>query len=175
LATGLVSWSGCHIEYDEGRDCRPGGEGCLSGVPTHGEATLQARTTYEDYEAATLSFTWATVADDERVLNDWDLLYGNDRHEDRDLFHVNMVTDDRSCIVDLGPVSFADVPETVDATECALPDGVEVALGHAYLVHTRDSNTQQWAVFRVVAHQVNQSVAVRWVRSPDPLRFVWPE
>ncbi|MGI5864598.1 MAG: hypothetical protein ACOX6T_21460 [Myxococcales bacterium] len=114
------------------------------------------------------------------MLNDWDLLFGNDQDPARDLFSVNLVTDDDSFIVDLGEKSFADVPEQVDPAlypvgEHGKHDDIPVAVGHLYVVRTIDSNTRQWAAFKVTAHELNEQVTISWVRSPEAERFVAPQ
>lgn len=167
-------------------DCWADGPCCEEGCPDkppsppwRGQATLLARSTHDDYEAATFSFEHATVIDSELVRNDWDLLFGNDRDPDRDEFRVNTVTDDRSFIVDLGAIDLDAVPETVDPDEHPVGtfgehDCVPVVCGHTYLVRTRDTETRQVAAFRVIAHHLNDSVTLRWVRSPLPDRYVLP-
>ena len=155
---------------------------CATGrcIPRCGTATLKARTTFDDYEAATISFRHATVAEDGQVNNDWDLLFGNDQDSDRDQFTVNMVTDDRSFIVDLGQLpSICDVPATVDLASfprgaCGAHDDIPVVLDHLYLIRNRDSDQSQYAVIQVLAHVRNRAVTIRWYRSPDSDRFVPP-
>jgi len=155
---------------------------CTSGscVPSCGQATLKARTTFDDYEAATISFKHATVVDNGQVNNDWDLLFGNDRDPARDLFTVNMVVDDRSFIVDLGPgVSICDVPSTLDPDPYptgmfGAHDNLDVHLGHLYLIRNVDSSTRQLALIEVVGHEINRTATIRWYRSPEPDRFVPP-
>lgn len=155
---------------------------CSSGhcVPRCGTATLKARTTFDDYEAATISFRYATVQEDGKVNNDWDLLFGNDKEDDRDLFAVNMVTDDRSFIVDLGPLSsICDVPASVQLDD--FPTGafgdhdyIPVALDHLYLIRNEDSDEKQYAVIQVLGHVKNRAVTIRWYRSATADRFTPP-
>ena len=63
---------------------------CQDGtcVPSCGVATLTARTTYDDYQAATFSFKHAAAVDDGRVNNDRDLLFGNDWDPGGDRFEL---------------------------------------------------------------------------------------
>lgn len=168
---------GCGNEDSEntGQAC---GERCTR-VPRGGRATLFARTTYDDYQAATMSFEHATSTDEGQVRNDWDLLFGNDRDPDSDLFSVNTVVDDRSFIVDFGAATFCDIPERVDPSgfEVGLygdHDDIPVVRGHVYLVRTRDSETDLYAAFLVIDHRLNEQVTVQWYRSPEPGRFVKP-
>ena len=127
---------------------------CATGrcIPRCGTATLKARTTFDDYEAATISFRHATVAEDGQVNNDWDLLFGNDQDSDRDQFTVNMVTDDRSFIVDLG-----QLPSICDVPGC----GMQVSPSSSSPPHRLESNkaTPTSEQVKVVFPGVIQSVA----------------
>ena len=139
-----------------------------------------ARTTFDDYEAATISFRYATVEEDGQVNNNWDLLFGNDQEPDRDLFTVNMVTDDRSFIVDLGELpSICDVPSEVDLRSQPTGvfgdhDDIPVVLDHMYLIQNRDSAGNQLALVQVLGHATNRAVTLRWYRSPSSDRFAPP-
>lgn len=148
-------------------------------VPERGTATLTARTTYDDYQSATLSIEHGVVSDDGRVRNDWDLLFGNDQEQGRDYFSVNMVTDDRSFIVNLGDLPMEQVPETIDPRDYPTGprgenDELVVRVGHVYIIRTMDSDTVQYAAVRVLAHELNHSVTVRWYRSAEAGRLVLP-
>ena len=117
-----------------------------------GEATLFARMLHRDYQKATFSFEFG-VRDDPAYqhANDWDLQYGNGGNH----FHVTMVSDDRSRIIDLGKMDW----EQLDTTRLArLPphpqprrEFVPTAEGHLYMVHTVDRNSDLYALFRVEA------------------------
>lgn len=179
LSLGLLP--GCHTaEAGENPDLRPrfcGDDPC--SVPLRGEATLTARTTFDDYQGATLSMEHGVVLDDGRVKNDWDLLFGNDQDPAADYFTVNMVTDDRSFLVDLGNVPLDQVPETIDPADYATGlrgehDDLPVHVGHVYVIRTVDSDTVQHAVVKVVSHSLNTSVLLRWYRSSEPSRLVLP-
>ncbi len=142
------------------------------------ENTLEARTFADDYGAATLSMRYAAVRDNEQVNNDWELLFGNDRFPEVDTLSVNTVTDDHSWIVDLGEIDLDQAPARVDFE--AFPTGywgkhddIAVEVGHVYYVRSRDSDMKQVSLVQVVAHDLNRSVTVRWVRSADPDQFVW--
>lgn len=157
---------------------------CLSEGPCMarcGVSTLEARTAFDNYEAATISFKYATVTEDGQVNNDWDLLFGNDQDPGRDLFSVNTVTDDRSFIVDLGDlVTICDLPEQIsDLGKYAVGDHGEhddlpVHLDHLYLIRNVDTSTRQYAAVQVLSHSLNSTVQIRWYRSPDPERFLPP-
>jgi len=176
----LVPLSAC----DNGSSCPECFEppDCTTGrcVPRCGTATLMARTTFDDYEAATISFRHATVEEDGQVNNNWDLLFGNDQDPDRDLFAVNMVTDDRSFIVDLGELaSICDAPSTVDLRSQPTGafgdhDDIPVTLDHMYLIRNSDSQGEQYALVQVLGHATNRAVTLRWYRSPTSDRFTPP-
>jgi hypothetical protein len=148
-----------------------------ASYPSAGTATLWARTTTNDYNRATLSLEFATTTDEPLTRNDWDLLFGNDRSDESDLFQVNMVTDDESAIYDLGEMDLAEVPETVDPEDHpvdldGLHDNVRVELGHVYLLETHDSNTDLWGIVRVDDQELNDEVTVTWCRSSASDAFV---
>ncbi|MEL6180437.1 MAG: hypothetical protein AAFS10_15870, partial [Myxococcota bacterium] len=137
--------------------------------------TLISRSWADDYEAATLSFEWATVREDGCVKNDWDVLF--DKSDSEDLFIVNTVADDASSIIDLGPGEVQDLPRELEREEYARGsygkfDFIGVKAGHLYLVHTRDSNTRQFVLFRVVEHELHRSVTLEWQHIPGESRPV---
>jgi len=117
-----------------------------------GEATLFSRMVHRDYEKATFSFEFG-VRDDPtcRHANDWDLQYGNGG----DHFHVTMVSDDRSRIVDLGKLDWGQLEATRLERLPPHPqprrEFVPTVSGHIYLVHTVDRNSDLYALFRVEA------------------------
>lgn len=179
LSLGLLP--GCHpAEAGDDPNLRPrfcGGDPCV--VPLRGTATLAARTTFDDYQGATLSIEHGVVLDDGRVKNDWDLLFGNDQDAGADYFTVNMVTDDRSFLVDLGNIPLDEVDETIDPADYAAGlrgehDELQVHVGHVYVLRTVDSDTVQYAAVKVLSHTLNASVTLRWYRSPEPNRLVLP-
>ncbi len=176
LALGLLP--GC-CTADDLRERPRSCEAQPCSVPERGTSTLTARTTYDDYQGATLSIEHGVVMDDGQVKNDWDLLFGNDREQARDYFTVNMATDDRSFIVDLGDISLEQVPETVNPADYALGlrgehDELTVHRGHVYVIRTVDTDTVQYAAVRVLAHELNRSVTLRWYRSSETARLVLP-
>lgn len=170
LLTLIVS--GCHHEEKCG-DCamypdEPYSE-CWEGqgsAPNMGSFTLYAREA-AGYEAATASFEYATTQDSDRVLNDWDLLFANDKEPGEDIFSVNMVTDDFSAIVDLGRISFCDV-KAIEDLHFGVDgdDDVPVVKDHLYLVYTEDTETEQFAAFTVIDYAPDEWVELRWYRSP---------
>jgi len=115
-----------------------------------GQATLFSRMVHRDYQKATFSFEFG-LRDDPTYLhrNDWDLQYGNGGEH----FHVAMVSDDRSRIVDLGQIDWGQLDTTRLAKLPAHPqprrEFVPTAPGHVYMVHTVDRNSDLYALFRV--------------------------
>lgn len=101
------------------------------------------------------------------TLNDWDILFGNDPN--RDTFDVTTAGSDRSRIQDLGALNWGDVFQipTLDPLPTDEPE-VNVVVGHMYVVHTIDSNSDLYALFRVEALEPGKSVTISWksVRSP---------
>ncbi|MBE7464583.1 MAG: hypothetical protein HS116_13990 [Planctomycetes bacterium] len=127
-------------------------------------ATLYARIKYGDYEKATISFEHG-VRDDYFGIakNDWDLEYGNGQNDE---LNVCTVTDDRSVLVDLGPREWSDVgplpmlpPGPVTTT---VGPNMAAQLGHLYLVHTIDSNTNLYVLFRVDELIPNDQIVISW-------------
>ncbi len=126
---------------------------------------LLARTKHQDYEKATFNFEHGVRDDPELTItrNDWDLLFGNDGEgAANDTFDVRMVRDDISLIADLGESTFADV-DPGKAAELRMLDRVVARVGHTYLVHTMDTETDRVAMFRVLAHRPRDSVRIEWV------------
>lgn len=125
--------------------------------------TLFSRATFKDYEKCTFSFEHGIRddADNKVTRNDWDLEYGNGG----DYFHVNMVRDDRSMIWNLGLHRWDDIgslklPFSEEYKEKKVKVGAHA--GHIYLVHTRDSDTDLRALFRVDRMEKGELVEISW-------------
>ena len=137
--------------------------------PQPGRITLLARAKYQDYEKATFSFEHG-VRDDpklELTRNDWDLLFGNGG----DALGVTMVTDDRSRIKDLGAMRWSDVKTIPELPAHPVPTrepDVPAVVGHMYLVHTRDSNSDFYTLFRVEELVHGDSCTITWKIVPNP-------
>jgi hypothetical protein len=137
-------------------------------------ATLVARRKidgYDNYDLAAFSFKYGGNGPITRGLtrNNWDILFGN--APDRDTFDVTMVTDDRSRIKDLGELSWYDT-FTVPSLD-AYPDptrepSVNAVAGHMYLVHSKDRDSDHYALFRVETLLPLQSVTISWKLIPKP-------
>ena len=102
-------------------------------------------------------------------LNNWDLLFGNSPLTDA--FDVTMVVDDRSRIKDLGKLNWGDqftVPRLPAYEEPEREPSLKAVEGHLYLVHTRDTHTNRYALFRVEKLDPGKSVEITWKVIPAP-------
>ncbi len=130
--------------------------------------TLLSRGKYKDYEKATFSFQHGLRDDPQNVTrNDWDLLFGNGG----DVFDVTMVTDDRSRIRDLGAIdmeSLETIPKLPAYEEPKREKSVPAVVGHVYMVHTKDSDSDLYALFRVEWLEPGDSCVIRWKVVPSP-------
>lgn len=175
LASCLVGCFG-YVEHDHER---PGGgyrsdEPSVQGIPCdhlRGEVTL---TDYDgdNYPSSSFNFEFGTQ-DPEITYNEYDLLYeGN-------TFYVNLVTDDRSYIVDLGDVPLVEVPETVDPSEYPLGmygehDHIDAVIDHTYFVRSVDGSGRHVAAFRVTGLEPGVRATISWLASTDPDRLRVP-
>jgi hypothetical protein len=102
--------------------------------------------------------------------NDWDVLFGN--RPDRDTFAVTMVTDDCSRIRDLGALNWSDAFQVPAIPAYPVPTNepdVAALVGHMYVVHTKDTNTDLYFLFRVEALEPLKSVTISWKSVQRPL------
>lgn len=127
---------------------------------------------FDNYANATFSFEFGKNGDEAVPLtrNDWDILFGNS--PDRDTFTVTMVTDDRSRIQDMGELNWSDNFQVPVITAYPVPTrdpDVDAVVGHMYVVHTKDTETDLYALFRVEALDPGKSVTISWksVQSPE--------
>lgn len=102
--------------------------------------------------------------------NDWDLQFGNNPNVDT--FNVTMVVDDRSRIQDMGALNWGDAFQVPVMSAHPVPTTeppVNAVVGHMYVVHTKDSNTDLYALFRVEVLEPGKSVTISWksVQSPE--------
>jgi len=138
-------------------------------------ATLAARRLInglDNYVDATFSFELGMNGGAALSLtrNDWDILFGNS--PDVDTFIVTMVGDDRSRIQDMGPLNWSDAFQVPVVTPHPVPTneaGINVIVGHMYVVHTKDSDTDLYTLVRVEALDPLKSVTISWksVQSPE--------
>jgi hypothetical protein len=125
----------------------------------------------DNYPYATFSFEFGGNGPEIQATchNDWDLLFGNSPI--LDAFDVTMVTDDRSRIRDLGNYGWTDqfeIPRLPAYEEPEREPSVKAIVGHMYLVHTRDRETDLYALFRVEKLDSTRSVEITWKVIPAP-------
>ncbi|HEY0099807.1 MAG TPA: hypothetical protein VGB76_12745 [Pyrinomonadaceae bacterium] len=136
--------------------------------------TLQARRktdVQDNYVEAAFSFEHGVNGKEALRIthNDWDLLFGNSFVADT--FDVTMVTDDCSRIKDLGEFGWYDsfkVPVLPAHDKPTREPSVRAVVGHMYVVHTKDRETDLYALFRVEALEPGTSVTISWKRVPPP-------
>jgi hypothetical protein len=126
----------------------------------------------DNYTVAAFSFEFGVNGDAALPLtrNDWDILFGNS--PDRDDFQVTMVVDDCSRILDMGALNWSDNFQVPAITAYPVPTrepNVNAIVGHMYVVHTKDSDSDLYALFRVEALEPLKSVTITWkgVQSPE--------
>lgn len=171
VALSALGCTGLDVDVEAHFDpsAMKGSCGCVPvSEPWTDEATLTPHTSESDYLASVISFQWATTVDHGEVNNDWDLSLTTDRtSHDHLAFRVNLVTDDASCLEDLGAIPIATVPAQV--TKCG--DELRVVEGHVYLVKNVDRDQQQYAAFAVTKLDGLHSATIRWFRSAQPDAF----
>ena len=156
--------------------------------------TLFSRAKYKDkvdgYGRSTFSFRYGVRSDVGREItrNNYELQYGNiNWNGDSDWFTVTMVTDDCSRIKDLGELKWSDIVE-VPLLPASLepPRGIrgpsktetyeessngqvsKVVAGHIYVVHSKDSDSNFYTLFRVENLVPSDEVTISWKRVPSP-------
>jgi hypothetical protein len=127
----------------------------------------------DNYAYATYSFQLGGNGPEIQRLcrNNWDILFGNSPMGDA--FDVTMVTDDRSRIKDLGEYNWGerfDIPTLAAYEEPEREPSVKAIEGHMYMVHTRDRDTNLYALFRVEKLVPGESVEISWKVIPPPKR-----
>lgn len=125
----------------------------------------------DNYENATFSFEKGMngVAALKVTRNDWDVLFSTIRNVEGkiygDYFDVTMVVDDRSRIVDLGKREWEEYLELPDLPAYEKPTRemrIEARVGHMYYVHTADTDSDHYSLFRVEELKSGESVAISW-------------
>ena len=126
----------------------------------------------DNYVDATFSFEFGINGESARIFtrNDWDILFGNSPDEDN--FQVSMVGDDCSRIQDMGALDWTDtfqVPILPAYPVPTIEPHVRAIVGHMYVVHTKDTETNLYALFRVEALDPLVSVTISWksIQSPE--------
>jgi hypothetical protein len=145
----------------------------LEGVKSGKLLARRIENGVDNYADATFSFEFGGNGAEVKKLchNDWDIIFGNSPSEDA--FDVTTVTDDRSRIRDLGARSWDskfELPSLSAYEEPEREPSVKAVEGHLYLVHTRDTNTNLYALFRVEKLEPGKSVEISWKVIPPPNR-----
>jgi hypothetical protein len=140
-----------------------------------GRVTLPARRApngQDNYVDAAFSFEFGMngIAALPLTLNDWDILFGNSPN--RDTFTVTTVGDDCSRIRDLGALNWNDAFQVPVLPAYLVPTrepDIDAIVGHMYVVHTKDSETDLYFLFRVEALDPLKSVTISWKGVQRPL------
>lgn len=119
----------------------------------------------DNYARAAFSFSYAGNGEavQKQTRNNWDLLFGNSPTPDA--FDVTMVTDDCSRIKDLGQLNWNDkfeVPVLPAYPQPTREPSVKAIVGHMYLVHNKDRDTDHYAMFRVETLAPGERVTISW-------------
>jgi hypothetical protein len=119
----------------------------------------------DNYTRAAFSFKYGTNGDDglTATRNNWDVLFGNSTIPDA--FDVTTVTDDRSRIADLGELDWSQTFELPALKAYETPTrerSVPAVVGHIYLVHSKDTDSDHYALFRVEKLLPGDSVVITW-------------
>ena len=125
----------------------------------------------DNYTQAAFSFKYGINGDAgvKVTRNNWDLLFGNSPLPDA--FDVTMVTDDCSRIRDLGQLNWTDkfdVPALPAYLQPTREPSVKAIVGHMYLVHSKDRDTDHYALFRVESLVPGDNVTISWKLVPAP-------
>ena len=125
----------------------------------------------DNYVNAAYSFEHGINGEEGRRVarNDWDLLFGN--NPSSDTFDVTMVIDDCSRILDLGEFTWGnrlEIPLLPAHDQPTREPSVKAVVGHMYLVHTKDTETDLYALFRVEELEPGKSVTISWKIIPSP-------
>jgi len=140
-----------------------------------GRVTLPARRItngQDNYRDAAFSFEFGMNGQGtlSTTRNDFDILFGN--RPDRDTFAVTMVVDDCSRIRDLGALNWGDAFQVPVISAYPVPTNepdVDAIVGHMYVVHTKDTETDLYFLFRVEALEPRTSVTISWKAVQRPL------
>ncbi len=151
--------------------------------------TLFSRAKYKDEfdgsGKSSFSFRNGARSDGGREIthNNYDLQYGNITvNGDSDWFLVTMATDDCSRIKDLGELKWYEIAEiSVLPASVKCPEGIRISsktetspnvsrvvAGHAYVVHTKDRESNFYTLFRVDNLAPNDQVTISWKLVPSP-------
>jgi len=129
----------------------------------------------------------------EAAATRWDLGYGFLNINGEDYFQVQTSAENRSVIRDLGKFEWGDyfeipalepLPEVekgqsrtvfvnasagkLEAWEQSTPIFARIIVGHLYLVHVKDEDSDFYALFRVEALTQRESCTISWKQIPPP-------
>jgi len=156
--------------------------------------TLFSRAKYKDqfvgYGKSAFSFMHGVRSDAGAQItrNNYELAYGGiNWNNDSDWFTVTMVTDDCSRIKDLGALKWSDVCDVPFLAASVMPQGgvrmprrtetyeessngqvAKVVAGHMYVVHSKDSTSDFYTLFRVEKLVPSDEVTISWKVVPSP-------
>lgn len=156
--------------------------------------TLYSRAKHKDkfeaYGKSTFSFKHGVRSDVGREVtrNNYELQYGGiNWNGDSDWFTVTMVTDDCSRIKDLGALNWSEIfdapylpASVVPQKGVRMPSKTEtyeessngqvtrVVAGHMYVLHSKDSDSDFYTLFRVDKLVPSDEVAISWKVVPSP-------
>jgi hypothetical protein len=150
------------------------------------------KNTYRGNGRSSFSFRYGVRSEvaPEITRNNYELQYGSITwNGDSDWFKVTMATDDRSRIKDLGELEWSEIvrvpflPASVEphkgvrgpsraGTFEESSDGqvTRVVVGHMYVLHAQDSQTDLYGLFRVEKLVPNDEVTISWKLVPSPKR-----
>jgi hypothetical protein len=125
----------------------------------------------DNYTHAAFSFKYGINGDAALGVtrNNLDLLFGNSPLFDA--FDVTMVTDDCSRIKDLGALNWSDyveVPALPAHPEPTREPSVGAIVGHMYVVHSKDRDSDHYALFRVEGLDPGITVTISWKLTKSP-------
>ena len=129
-----------------------------SQISISAEVELVSRYTGGTYVSATYSFWHSTRDRVDVVNNDWEILFEG-REDFEDFFRVNIATDDRSHIVDLGE-SCGQAFERAIENRGGGSETAPVVVGHCYVTYNQDRRGTIITVFRVVDHTKSERVVL---------------
>lgn len=126
----------------------------------------------DNYSQAAFSFKYGVNGEAALKItrNNWDLLFGNSPLPDA--FDVTMVVDDCSRIKDLGALNWFDafdVPVLTAHLKPTREPSVKAIVGNMYVVHSKDTGDNHYALFRVESLEPGKSVTISWklITSPE--------
>jgi hypothetical protein len=126
----------------------------------------------DNYTQAAFSFKYGVNGDAalKTTRNNWDLLFGNSPLPDA--FDVTTVTDDCSRIKDLGALNWSDtfdVPMLPAHLKPTREQSIKAIVGDMYVVHSKDTDDNHYALFRVESLEPGKSVTISWklITSPE--------